>query len=78
MLNFVCVDTGVAGLSIEDFSGREADPLYDFDLAVKHMRADARDAINKAVDVLILTAPGQEEEPVSGTSRISTKPCPAD
>src|SRR5208283_909239 len=27
-----CVETGVAGLSIEDFTGDDADPLYDFDL----------------------------------------------
>ncbi len=51
----LCVDTGVAGLSIEDFSGREADPLYDFDLAVKRVRA-ARDAIDKAGGDVILTA----------------------
>jgi 2-methylisocitrate lyase-like PEP mutase family enzyme len=42
----LCVDTGVAGLSIEDFNGNEADPLYDFDLAVKRVRA-AREAIDK-------------------------------
>ena len=51
----LCVDTGVAGLSIEDFSGREADPLYDFDLAVKRVRA-ARDAIDKAGGDVVLTA----------------------
>ena len=42
----LCVDTGVAGLSIEDFNGNEADPLYGFDLAVKRVRA-AREAIDK-------------------------------
>ena len=42
----LCVDTGVAGLSIEDFNGDEADPLYDFDLAVARVRA-AREAIDK-------------------------------
>jgi 2-methylisocitrate lyase-like PEP mutase family enzyme len=42
----LCVDTGVAGLSIEDFNGNEAEPLYAFDLAVKRVRA-ARDAIDK-------------------------------
>jgi 2-methylisocitrate lyase-like PEP mutase family enzyme len=51
----LCVDTGVAGLSIEDFSGRETDPLYDFDLAVKRVRA-ARDAIDKAGGDVVLTA----------------------
>jgi 2-methylisocitrate lyase-like PEP mutase family enzyme len=43
----LCVETGVAGLSIEDFTGDDADPLYDFALAVKRVRA-ARDAIDKA------------------------------
>ena len=42
----LCVDTGVAGLSIEDFTGDEADPLYDFDLALKRVRT-ARDAIDR-------------------------------
>jgi 2-methylisocitrate lyase-like PEP mutase family enzyme len=40
----LCVDTGVAGLSIEDFTGNDADPLYPFDLAVARVRA-ARKAI---------------------------------
>jgi len=43
----LCVETGVAGLSIEDFTGDDANPLYDFELAVKRVRA-ARDAIDKA------------------------------
>jgi 2-methylisocitrate lyase-like PEP mutase family enzyme len=51
----LCVDTGVAGLSIEDASGNDADPLYDFDLAVKRVRA-ARDAIDKAGSDVIFTA----------------------
>jgi 2-methylisocitrate lyase-like PEP mutase family enzyme len=42
----LCVDTGVAGLSIEDFTGGEADPLYAFDVAVARVRA-AREAIDK-------------------------------
>jgi 2-methylisocitrate lyase-like PEP mutase family enzyme len=50
----LCIETGVAGLSIEDFTGRDSDPLYDFDLAVKRMRA-ARDAIDKAGGDVILT-----------------------
>jgi 2-methylisocitrate lyase-like PEP mutase family enzyme len=40
----LCVETGVAGLSIEDYSGDEAEPLYPFDLAVARMHA-ARQAI---------------------------------
>jgi len=51
----LCVATGVAGLSIEDFTGNDADPLYDFDLAVKRVRA-ARDAINKAGGDVVFTA----------------------
>jgi len=43
----LCVATGVAGLSIEDYTGDDTDPLYDFDFAVKRVRA-ARDAIDKA------------------------------
>ncbi len=50
-----CFETGVAGLSIEDFTGDDADPLYDFDLAVKRVRA-ARDAIDKAGGGVVFTA----------------------
>ncbi len=51
----LCVQTGVAGLSIEDFTGDDADPLYDFELAVKRVRA-ARDAIDKAGGGVVFTA----------------------
>jgi len=51
----LCVDTGVAGLSIEDFNGNEADPLYDFDLAVKRVRA-AREAIDRTGTGVVFTA----------------------
>ena len=51
----LCVDTGVAGLSIEDATGDDADPLYEFDLAVKRVRA-ARDAIDKAGGDVTFTA----------------------
>src|ERR1044071_3788476 len=51
----LCIDTGVAGLSIEDFTGDETDPLYDFDLAVKRVRA-TRDAIDKAGGCFVFTA----------------------
>jgi 2-methylisocitrate lyase-like PEP mutase family enzyme len=50
-----CVETGVAGLSIEDFTGDDADPLYDFDLAVARVRA-ARAAIDKAGGGVVFTA----------------------
>jgi 2-methylisocitrate lyase-like PEP mutase family enzyme len=49
-----CVDTGVAGLSIEDSTGDASRPLYPFDLAVARIRA-ARDAIDRAGgDVLLV------------------------
>ena len=51
----LCIDTGVAGLSIEDFTGDESNPLYDFDLAVKRVRA-TRDAIDKAGGDVVFTA----------------------
>jgi len=43
----LAVETGVAGLSIEDSTGDAAAPLYDFDVAVERMRT-ARDAIDKS------------------------------
>jgi 2-methylisocitrate lyase-like PEP mutase family enzyme len=51
----LCAETGVAGLSIEDFNGNEADPLYDFDLAVERVRA-TRDAIDKTNTGVVFTA----------------------
>lgn len=49
-----CVETGVAGLSIEDSTGDASQPLYDFDEAVARMRA-ARQAIDAAGgDVLLV------------------------
>ncbi len=49
----LCIDTGVAGLSIEDFTGDESAPLYDFDKAVARVHA-ARQAIDKSgADVLL-------------------------
>ncbi len=50
-----CIDTGVAGLSIEDFTGDDAAPLYDFDMAVKRVRA-ARAAIDKSGADVVFTA----------------------
>jgi 2-methylisocitrate lyase-like PEP mutase family enzyme len=49
------VETGVAGLSIEDSTGDPAKLLYDFDLAVARVRA-ARAAIDKAGGKVVLTA----------------------
>jgi 2-methylisocitrate lyase-like PEP mutase family enzyme len=50
----LCIETGVAGLSIEDFTGDDADPLYDFELAVARVRA-AREAIDAAGGDVLLT-----------------------
>src|SRR5262249_32487811 len=38
----LCVETGVAGLSIEDSTGDPKRPLYEFDLAVGRIRAARR------------------------------------
>ena len=43
----LAVDTGVAGLSIEDSTGDAAQPLFEIGVAVERMRA-ARKAIDKA------------------------------
>ena len=43
----LAVETGVAGLSIEDSTGDAANPLYELGAAVERMRA-ARSAIDKA------------------------------
>jgi 2-methylisocitrate lyase-like PEP mutase family enzyme len=49
-----CLATGVAGISIEDSTGRDVQPLYDADLAVARVRA-ARKAIDAAgADVLLV------------------------
>jgi len=49
------VQTGVAGLSIEDYSGDPAEPLFDFGLAVERIRA-ARAAIDDSGTEVVLTA----------------------
>jgi 2-methylisocitrate lyase-like PEP mutase family enzyme len=50
----LCIETGVAGLSIEDATGEGEHPLYDLDTAVARMRA-ARAAIDKAgTDVMLV------------------------
>jgi 2-methylisocitrate lyase-like PEP mutase family enzyme len=51
----LCVATGVAGLSIEDATGREESPLYDADLALERLKA-ARRAIDDSRVPVLLTA----------------------
>src|SRR6058998_2051366 len=48
----LCVATGVAGLSIEDNSGRKDRPLYDVDFSVERIKA-AREAIGDSGVVLV-------------------------
>jgi 2-methylisocitrate lyase-like PEP mutase family enzyme len=55
--------TGIAGLSIEDSSGDEAQPLYEFDLAVERIAA-ARRAIDESGTSIVLT--GRSEGFVCG------------
>ena len=50
----LCCETGVSGLSIEDYTGDKAKALYDFELAVARVRA-ARQAIDKAGGDVLLT-----------------------
>jgi 2-methylisocitrate lyase-like PEP mutase family enzyme len=51
----LCVETGIAGLSIEDSTGDPNKPLYDFDLALARVKA-ARGAIDKAGGDVVFTA----------------------
>lgn len=51
----LCIETGAAGLSIEDNSGDEGTPLYERGLAVERVRA-ARAAIDASGVPVVLTA----------------------
>src|SRR3989442_4022023 len=51
----LCIATGVAGLSIEDSTGRPDQPLYDSGLAVDRVKA-ARAAIDASGIPVVLTA----------------------
>jgi 2-methylisocitrate lyase-like PEP mutase family enzyme len=59
----MAVGTGIAGLSIEDSSGDQADPLFEFDLAVERVAA-ARRAIDDSGTGVVLT--GRSEGFVCG------------
>jgi 2-methylisocitrate lyase-like PEP mutase family enzyme len=50
----LAVSTGIAGLSIEDSTGDDTNPLHDFDLAVERVRA-ARQAIDESGTGVVLT-----------------------
>lgn len=51
----MAVETGIAGISIEDSSWEENDPLYDFDLSVARIAA-TRAALDKSGSGVFLTA----------------------
>ncbi|HLY78769.1 MAG TPA: isocitrate lyase/phosphoenolpyruvate mutase family protein [Caulobacteraceae bacterium] len=51
----LAVDTGVSGLSVEDYTGDSAQGLYEFDLAVARVAA-ARAAIDRTQSGVVLTA----------------------
>lgn len=51
----LCIATGVAGLSIEDATGRSDEPLYSFELAVERVKA-ARRAVDETGTGVVLTA----------------------
>lgn len=51
----LCVDTGVAGLSIEDGTGDDNEPLYELSSAVRRIQA-ARAAIDASGAQVLLTA----------------------
>ena len=57
------IETGIAGLSIEDSTGDPSDPLFDFELAVERVRA-ARGAIDEGGTRVVLT--GRSEGFVCG------------
>lgn len=59
----LAVETGVAGLSIEDSTGDAARPLYDLDVAVERIRA-ARKAIDRAGGDALLV--GRAENFIAG------------
>ena len=51
----LAVETGLAGCSIEDFTGRPDDPIYDPALAAERVRA-AAEAAHAANPAFVLTA----------------------
>lgn len=51
----LCIETGVAGLSIEDSTGDERKPLYDLELAIERIKA-ARRAVDESGVPVVLTA----------------------
>ena len=74
----LCIETGVAGLSIEDSTGDAAKPLYDFDLALARVRA-ARAAIDRAGGDVVFTARTEDSSrdvPTSTRPSAGSRPLP--
>jgi 2-methylisocitrate lyase-like PEP mutase family enzyme len=68
------VDTGVAGLSIEDASGVATEPLYALDVAVERLRA-ARQAIDRAgADCLYAPGIRTREQSAAVVEAVAPKP----
>jgi 2-methylisocitrate lyase-like PEP mutase family enzyme len=68
-----CVETGIAGLSIEDSTGDRDKPLYDLPLAVERMKA-ARAAIDATGADVLLTGRAEcylvgHPDPLNGSIR---------
>jgi 2-methylisocitrate lyase-like PEP mutase family enzyme len=59
----LAVETGIAGLSIEDASGDPSSPIFDVDIAVERLRA-ARAAIDRSGEETVLV--GRAENFITG------------
>jgi len=55
------IDAGLAGCSIEDFTGRDADPIYDRSRAAERV-ASAAEAAHRGPRTLVLTARAEARE----------------
>jgi methylisocitrate lyase len=64
----LAVQTGIAGVSIEDSTGVDSDPLFEFELAVERVRA-ARRAIDDSGTRVVLT--GRSEGFIAGRPDLS-------
>src|SRR5436190_19533685 len=72
----LCVETGIAGLSIEDNTGRSDCPLHEKKLAIGRIRA-ARSAIDASKTGVVLTAvakPGWSVIPIRWTPHSTGSP----
>jgi 2-methylisocitrate lyase-like PEP mutase family enzyme len=65
-----CVETGVAGLSIEDFTGDRDRPLYDIDQAVARVPA-----ARAAIDASGADLGGRRRRVVEEAARFRSRAC---